>query len=162
MDPKRKIIADFTQLSRICRAAKEKGKKVVLTSGCFDLLHGGHLDYVCEAGMLGYLVVGINSDAFVKRIKGDNRPIRNEQDRAFTMAGFFPVKLVSIFDCDYALIEAVQPDVYVASATSHVKVWSDQKRIMLLNQLGSQVVEIGSLKKDSTTDIIKRAVADAH
>ena len=131
----------------------------MLTSGCFDLLHGGHLEYICDAAELGCLVVGINSDEFVRKIKGPTRPVRLEDDRAFTMAGFSPVDLVVIFDCDYELIETVKPDIYVASSTSHVKIWEEEKRVKLLESIGAKIVEIGSKKTDSTTDIIKRAAA---
>jgi rfaE bifunctional protein nucleotidyltransferase chain/domain len=157
MHPMDKVIASLADLSSICQAQREAGEKVVLTSGCFDLLHGGHLEYICDAGELGYLVVGINSDAFVRRLKGDNRPIRGQDDRAFMMAGFFPVNLVSIFNCDYELIEAVRPNIYVASATSHVRVWEDTQRVALLENMGTRIVEIESKKTDSTTDIIQRA-----
>lgn len=159
MHPKSKIVASLAKLSQICKLHKESGKTIVLTSGCFDLLHGGHLEYVCDAGEMGWLVVGINSDAFVKRLKGDSRPVRDQHDRAFTMAGFSPVKLVTIFDSDYELIRAVRPNVYVASSTSHVSAWDDLERVSLLENIGARIVEIEFNKKDSTTDIIKRAAA---
>ncbi len=157
MHPMDKVIASLADLSRICQAQREAGETVVLTSGCFDLLHGGHLEYICDAGYLGYLVVGINSDAFVRRLKGKNRPIRDQNDRAFIMAGFFPVRLVSIFNCDYELIRAVRPNIYVASATSNVRVWEDKQRVALLEKVGARIVEMDSKKTDSTTDIIQRA-----
>lgn len=157
MHPRAKIIKSFAELSRICREVKGFGNTIVLTSGCFDLLHGGHLEYICDAGEMGFLVVGINSDAFVKRLKGDSRPVREQDDRAFLMAGFFPVKIVTIFECDYELIETVRPDIYVVSSTSHVKIGDDARRVGLLNSIGTKIVEIGSKKQDSTTDIIKRA-----
>lgn len=157
MNPRHKVITSLSALSSICKSKKVAGKTIVLTSGCFDLLHGGHLEYICEAGDLGYLVVGINSDAFVKKLKGESRPVRDENDRAFTMAGFSPVELVTIFECDYELIMAVRPNIYVASSTSHVSIWDDVKRVSLLENLGARIVEVGSKKTDSTTDIIKRA-----
>ena len=156
MHPNAKIILSQAALANICQTHKIAGETIVLTSGCFDLLHGGHLEYICAAGTLGFLVVGINSDQFVKRLKGENRPIREQNDRAFTMAGFYPVKLVTIFDCDYELIKVVKPDIYVASSTSHVKVQDDSKRIGLFKSIGTRVVEIESKKKDSTSEIIKR------
>lgn len=157
MHPNAKIILSLATLANICQTYKVSGEIIVLTSGCFDLLHGGHLEYICDAGGLGFLVVGINSDQFVKRLKGENRPIRKQDDRAFTMAGFYPVRLVTIFDCDYELIKAVKPDIYVASATSHVRIQDDLKRVALLEGFGTRIVEIESKKKDSTSDIIKRA-----
>lgn len=157
MHPRDKIVASLAELSNVCQVYKMAGKTVVLTSGCFDLLHGGHLEYICDSGELGHLVVGINSDAFVKKLKGDSRPVRDQDDRAFTMAGFSPVELVAIFDCDYKLIMAVKPDIYVASSTSHVSIWDDTKRVTLLESMSVRIVEIESKITDSTTNIIKRA-----
>ncbi len=157
MHPTDKVIASLSALSSICDADRTLGKKIVLTSGCFDLLHGGHLEYICDAGERGFLIVGINSDAFVRKLKGEGRPIRKENDRAFLMAGFFPVRRVIIFDCDYELIEAVKPDIYIASMTSHVRVWDDKRRVSLLNEHGSEIIELDSGKTDSTTGIINRS-----
>ena len=157
MNPRIRIIASLAELSVFCEAARSTGERIVLTSGCFDLLHGGHLEYICDAGSRGFLIVGINSDAFVKKLKGDDRPIRKEADRAFLMAGFTPVRGVVIFDCDYDLIRAVKPDIYVASSTSHVRVWDDERRISVLEACGSRIVELDSEKTDSTTAIIRRS-----
>jgi D-glycero-beta-D-manno-heptose 1-phosphate adenylyltransferase len=159
MHPRDKIIGSIEKLAQICRRIRETEEVIVLTSGCFDLLHGGHLEYVCDAGEMGFLVVGINSDKFVKKLKGDSRPIRDQDDRAFTMAGFFPVGLVAVYDCDYELIEAVRPNVYVASTTSVRRVWDDARRVSILEGMGSQIVEFDSKKTDSTSDIIRRATA---
>lgn len=162
MHPAQKIAPSLSELSDICKSCKKNGEVVVLTSGCFDLLHGGHLEYICEAGLLGYLIVGINSDKFVKKLKGDDRPIRTERDRAFTMAGFYPVQHVAIFDCNKELIKAVTPDIYVASSTSHVLLADDHERSDLLKLLGTEIVEIGSKKLDSTSDMIRRASSSGN
>ncbi|NTW27286.1 MAG: adenylyltransferase/cytidyltransferase family protein [Candidatus Moranbacteria bacterium] len=154
---KDKLVESLCRLSLICTNMKSSGKIVVLTSGCFDLLHGGHLEYLESASQWGNLIVGINSDQFVKRLKGDTRPIRDEQDRAFLISGFSAVEFVTIFDCDYRLIEAVKPDIYIASVTSHLKIEDDVKRIELLESFGTRIVELESGKRDSTTDIIRRA-----
>lgn len=159
INPKEKVVDSLAGLKIACRKLKNEGQKIVLTSGCFDLLHGGHLQYLYDAGRMGYLVVGINSDAFVKRLKGNGRPIRDEQDRAFVAAGFLPVRLVAIFNDDYELIKAVRPHVYVASATSHVRVWADKQRVALLRSLGTKIVELKEGKQDSTTNIIARAMS---
>jgi rfaE bifunctional protein nucleotidyltransferase chain/domain len=159
MHPSDKIAESLSILSASCEELRRSGEKLVLTSGCFDLIHSGHLDYLWEASRFGQLIVGINSDRFVREIKGNSRPIRKEDGRAYVMAGFFPVTKVVIFECDYQLIEAVKPDVYVASETSHIKIWSDQKRVALLQEMGAEIVEFGYLKKDSTTDIIRRTAS---
>lgn len=156
MNLEKKIINGIGNLRSACAEAKLKGNRIILTSGCFDLIHGGHLRYLCRAGKLGYLVVGINSDAFVRRLKGKTRPVRDEKDRAFIMAGFLPVQLVSIFNCDYELIKAVAPSIYVASKTSHIPIWNDIKRVRILESVGAKIQEFESQKGDSTTSIIKR------
>lgn len=158
MHPSEKVVPSLEELAVRCNQIRNN-RTIVLTSGCFDLLHGGHLEYLCEAGSKGSLVVGINSDAFVKRLKGESRPVRNQEDRAFVMAGFSPVGLVVIFDCDYALIEAVKPNIYIASNTSKMRIWEDKERVALLEKYGTEIIELGGIKKDSTTDIILRATA---
>ncbi len=87
---------------------------IVFTNGCFDILHRGHLEYLAKAADLGtYLIVGLNSDASVKRLKGPNRPINNEHDRAFALASLACTNLVVVFDEDTPakLIELLKPDI---------------------------------------------------
>jgi bifunctional ADP-heptose synthase (sugar kinase/adenylyltransferase) len=93
----------------------------------------------------------------VKKLKGENRPIRAQEDRALTMAGFCSVGAVTVFDCDYELINNVQPNFYIASKTSNVRVFEDKERMKLFEKYRTKVIELGHLKKDSTTEIIKRA-----
>lgn len=93
-----------------------KGKKVVFTNGCFDVLHLGHAEYLSKAADLGdVLVVGLNTDASVKRLKGENRPINPENARAFLLASLRVVDAVIFFDEDtpYNLIKLIQPDILV-------------------------------------------------
>ena len=90
------------------------GKKIVFTNGVFDILHRGHLDYLARAASLGnILVVGLNSDASVKRLKGEERPLNNQDDRAFQLASLMFVDAVCFFEEDTPaeLIRAVRPDV---------------------------------------------------
>lgn len=92
------------------------GKKVVFTNGCFDILHHGHLDLIAKAADMGnVLVVGLNTDASVKRLKGPDRPINNETDRLFQVASLLCVDAVCLFDEDTPkeLIELVRPHVLV-------------------------------------------------
>ena len=91
-------------------------QKIVFTNGCFDVLHYGHVRYLAQARQLGdLLVVGLNSDASVRRLKGEGRPINPEQARAFVLAALEMVDYVCLFEEDtpYNLISAVQPDVLV-------------------------------------------------
>lgn len=92
------------------------GRKIVFTNGCFDLVHQGHIDYLSKARDLGdMLVVGLNTDASVRRLKGPRRPINDEYSRALLLASMVFVDYVVLFDEDtpYELIKAVQPDVLV-------------------------------------------------
>ena len=91
-------------------------KKIVFTNGCFDLLHYGHVDYLSKAAALGdVLVVGLNTDASVARLKGPSRPVNDERSRLHIMASLFYVSAVVLFDesTPYNLISLVQPDVLV-------------------------------------------------
>jgi D-beta-D-heptose 7-phosphate kinase/D-beta-D-heptose 1-phosphate adenosyltransferase len=95
---------------------KQAGQRVVFTNGCFDLLHVGHTRLLRQARALGhYLVVGINSDASVRRLKGLDRPLNGEEVRAEMLAALEGVDAVTVFDEDtpLALIEAILPDVLV-------------------------------------------------
>lgn len=101
-------------LKRKCNSWRGSGKKIVFTNGCFDLLHTGHLDYLARAASLGnILVVGLNADGSVKRLKGPERPINNQDDRALALAALLLVDAVCIFEEDtpLELIQAVKPDV---------------------------------------------------
>ena len=95
---------------------KNRGNKIVFTNGCFDILHPGHVAYLNEAKAQGdLLVVGLNSDASVRRLKGPDRPVNNEHDRKFMMENLKAVDLVVIFDEEtpYELISALRPNVLV-------------------------------------------------
>ena len=90
-----------------------KDKKIVFTNGCFDILHRGHVSYLNQAKAEGdLLIVGLNSDASVKRLKGESRPINDERDRKFVMENLKAVDFVEIFteDTPYNLIKEVMPD----------------------------------------------------
>jgi D-beta-D-heptose 7-phosphate kinase/D-beta-D-heptose 1-phosphate adenosyltransferase len=93
-----------------------KDKKIVFTNGCFDILHAGHVKYLEEAKSYGdVLVLGLNSDASVKRLKGESRPINSVEDRAAVLAGLESIDFVVEFtdDTPYELIKAVKPDILV-------------------------------------------------
>ena len=105
-------------LSQVARLRQE-GKRVVFTNGCFDLLHNGHVRYLAAARALGdVLVVGVNSDDSVSRIKGRGRPIESENERVELLAGFWFVDCVFVFDDDDPLrvISLLLPDVLVKGA----------------------------------------------
>lgn len=93
-----------------------KDKKIVFTNGCFDILHRGHVTYLAEARKLGdLLVIGLNSDASVKRLKGEDRPINNEEDRQYVLSQLKSVDFVEVFteDTPLNLILKIQPQILV-------------------------------------------------
>jgi rfaE bifunctional protein nucleotidyltransferase chain/domain len=145
--PKKEII-------EIAETLKAKGKKIVFTNGCFDILHAGHVDYLAKAKEKGdVLIVGLNSDASVSRIKGKLRPIINEKERAFVLSNLCSVDYVTLFDEDtpYNLIAAIIPDVLVKGADWSVNniIGSD---IVLAN--GGSVEPIEFTVTQSTSKII--------
>jgi D-glycero-beta-D-manno-heptose 1-phosphate adenylyltransferase len=133
------------------------GKKIVFTNGCFDILHRGHVDYLSKARDLGdVLVVGVNTDASIKRLnKSPERPINTEQTRAFILASSMLVDVVVIFDEDTPLdlIKIVQPDVLVKGADYKPEeiVGAD-----VVKAKGGEVVTIELTQGFSTTSLIQK------
>jgi rfaE bifunctional protein nucleotidyltransferase chain/domain len=145
-------------LTEACRQLKKAGKTVVFTNGCFDILHRGHVDYLSKARSLGdILIVGVNTDASVRRLKGDNRPIVQEEDRAAVLAALGVVDYVCLFDEDtpYELIRALVPDILVKGAD-----WSvgDIVGKDIVEAAGGTVHTIEFLPNRSTTNIIQKIV----
>jgi len=109
-------IKTFEEISLLSEELKKRGKKIVFTNGCFDILHVGHVKYLEEAKSYGdVLIVGLNSDASVKRLKGSTRPVNPQEDRAYILAALEAVDYVVIFEEDtpYDLIKAIQPHILV-------------------------------------------------
>jgi rfaE bifunctional protein nucleotidyltransferase chain/domain len=116
---KDKIVHQSPELDLVLKLWAAQGKKIVFTNGCFDLIHRGHVEYLAKAADLGHvLVIGLNTDNSVSRLKGSHRPIQDEVSRANIMAAFEFVSLVVYFDEDtpYELIKRVQPDILVKGA----------------------------------------------
>jgi rfaE bifunctional protein nucleotidyltransferase chain/domain len=134
-----------------------KDKKIVFSNGCFDVLHLGHVEYLSKASDLGnILIVGLNSDESVRRIKGAHRPVNNEQARAVTLAALTFVDCIILFgeDTPQELIKLVQPDILVKGKDYDGKeiVGSD-----VVKARGGKVVTIELTKGYSTTHIIELA-----
>ncbi len=111
-----KVYTSTQTLSQQVQAWQSSGQKVVFTNGCFDLLHRGHVDYLAKAADCGQkLVIGVNTDASVSKLKGPNRPIQDEQSRLQILASLLCVDAVILFDeqTPYDLIKTLQPDVLV-------------------------------------------------
>lgn len=112
-------IKDFEQIARIAKRLKTQGRKIIFTNGCFDILHRGHATYLQQAKELGdFLIVGLNSDESIRRLKGASRPVNDLEDRAFLLAALESVDYVVPFteDTPYALIKHVIPDILVKGA----------------------------------------------
>ena len=152
------VILDWQKLNSLLLDEKKNGKKVVFTNGCFDLLHAGHVDYLRKAKELGdILVVALNSDESIRRIKGNSRPIVTFEERAFVMANLKPVDYVTMFDEDtpYELIKTIVPDYLVKGAD-----WSDENivgRDVVVNA-GGEIKRIEFVVEQSTSNIIKTIV----
>jgi len=131
-------------------------KKVVFTNGVFDILHRGHAEYLAAAKSLGdVLIVGVNSDASVRKIKGPSRPVVNENDRAFMLAQLVPVDAVCIFDQETPLeiITALLPNVLVKGADWNV---NDVVGKDVVEHAGGKVLTVPLVPQRSTTNIIAR------
>ena len=112
-------IISWEQLPAWRDALRAQGRKLVVTNGCFDVLHAGHVEYLQEARRQGdVLIVGMNSDDSVKQLKGPSRPINNVDSRALVLAGLTAVDYVAVFEqsTPLELIKAVKPDVLVKGA----------------------------------------------
>jgi D-beta-D-heptose 7-phosphate kinase/D-beta-D-heptose 1-phosphate adenosyltransferase len=143
------------EIKSIRKKLKEENLKVVFTNGCFDLIHAGHVDYLSKARALGdVLVVGLNSDISVNRIKGDKRPILLENERAFILSNLKPVSYVIIFkeDTPAQLIQELIPDILVKGAD-----WPIDKIIGkdIVEANGGEVKTIEFINNQSTSKIIK-------
>lgn len=109
-------LLDGEKLAKWLDDCHKNGKKIVFSNGCFDILHRGHVEYLAKAAAFGdVMIIGLNTDASVKRLKGPSRPVNDEKSRAFVLAGLEFVSAVVLFDEDtpYNLIKTVQPDVLV-------------------------------------------------
>ncbi|HON17732.1 MAG TPA: D-glycero-beta-D-manno-heptose 1-phosphate adenylyltransferase [Salinivirgaceae bacterium] len=133
-----------------------KSEKIVFSNGCFDILHRGHVEYLSKAADLGkHLIIGLNTDASIKRIKGPSRPVQDENARSIVLASLRFVDAVILFDEDtpYNLIAAVKPDILVKG--------SDYKpeEIVgydIVTKNGGEVVTIDLVEGYSTTNIVNR------
>lgn len=150
MQSKVKSVKEFLSIRK-----KLKGK-LVFTNGCFDLLHVGHIRYLQEAKRQGeYLIIGLNSDKSVKNLKGKNRPIIPEAERAEVLAALHSVDFVILFDEDtpYELIRAVQPDVLVKGGD-----WKSDDIVGkdIVEARGGKVFSLSFIQGRSTTDIVDK------
>jgi rfaE bifunctional protein nucleotidyltransferase chain/domain len=151
-----KIIMDRTDLEFALAFWRFKDQKIVFTNGCFDIIHRGHVEYLAQAASQGdQLVIGLNTDASVKRLKGMTRPVQDESSRALILASFSFVSKVVLFDEDtpYELIKLVQPDILVKGGDYKPE---EIVGYDIVKNRGGEVVTINLVEGHSTTSIIDR------
>ena len=151
-------ILNQDQLLLAVKQAQQKGEKVVMTNGCFDILHAGHVSYLAEAAALGdRLIVAVNSDASVSKLKGDGRPINNVNRRMAVLAGLSSVDWVVEFyqDTPQALIASILPDVLVKGGDYQVHEIAGADEVMAN---GGEVKTLGFEDGVSTTGIISQII----
>lgn len=142
------------ELSKFLEA--NRGKKIVFTNGCFDILHRGHVTYLNEAKKLGdLLVLGLNSDASVKKLKGPERPINNEEDRKFVLSQLKAVDFVEIFseETPLDLIHTVKPQVLVKGGDWKADQIVGGKEVI---SWGGKVFSLNFVNGYSTTSLIEK------
>jgi rfaE bifunctional protein nucleotidyltransferase chain/domain len=142
----------------LCAAWRLQGKKIVFTNGCFDLMHLGHVEYLNRAADLGHLIIGLNSDISVRRIKGVHRPINDERSRAMVLASFLFVEAVVLFDEEtpYELISQVQPDILVKGNDYKAE---EIVGYDIVHSRGGEIITIDLTEGYSTTSIEERIIA---
>jgi len=156
MPPKK--IQSIARLQRIVGNLKRQGKKVVFTNGCFDILHVGHVRYLSKARKMGdLLIVGLNTDRSVRTIKGEQRPIVSERERAEVLAALAIVDYVVLFDepDPLRLITALKPDILVKGAD-----WEKDEIVGrdVVEKGGGKVIRIPLVPGSSSTNLIDRII----
>jgi D-glycero-beta-D-manno-heptose 1-phosphate adenylyltransferase len=154
---RRKII-ELKELADSAKQMQAAGRDLVLTNGCFDLLHVGHVRYLQAARALGAaLAVGVNSDESVRTLKGSDRPINNERDRAEVLAALECVDFVTIFPEARAtrLLEAVRPAIYVKGGDYTTETLNAEERTVL-ERVGTQIRIIPFQRGYSTSGLLKK------
>ena len=145
------------RIEEFAATLRAAGARIVFSNGCFDILHAGHVRYLAAARALGdYLILGLNSDASVRRLKGETRPVNSEADRAEVIGALKSVDAVVIFGEDTAeeLIARVRPAVY-AKGGDYTRETLPEARIV--ESYGGEVAFIPLVEGKSTTGIIERA-----
>ncbi len=154
-----KILSKITTIEMLVEEIfmnRESIGKIVFTNGCFDILHKGHVEYLAKAANLGdKLIIGLNSDHSVKRLKGPGRPLNDQDTRSFILAALFFVDHVVIFDEDtpYELIKLIQPDILVKGGDY---IPEEIVGYDIVKSRGGEIITIELVKDVSTTNIIKK------
>ena len=150
------MLVNRVDITNLCEDLHHSGKKLVFTNGCFDILHVGHVRYLQAAKDFGdVLIVGLNTDASVKRLKGNDRPINNEADRAEVLLALKSVDYVVLFgeQTAEALIAEVKPDIYVKGGDYTLETLPEAK---IVQSYGGHVEFIPMVAGRSTTNVINK------
>lgn len=150
------MIIPESDIEAWCEQLREKNKKIIFTNGCFDILHAGHVRYLESAKACGdYLVIGLNSDASVRALKGEARPINSEEDRAEVIGALRAVDDVVIFGDETAenLIAKVRPDVYVKGGDYTLETLPEAKIVL---SYGGKIEFIPLVSGRSSSNIINK------
>lgn len=157
-DPASRVL-DFEAAVALRRQAAAEGRSVVLTNGCFDLLHRGHISYLHQSAALGdLLLVAVNSDASVRQLKGPDRPLNSEQDRAYALAALRCVDATFVFPGPRldAEISALRPDHYTKAGDYTLETLDPGERAAL-EAAGTAIHLLPFVQGHSTTSLIDRA-----
>jgi D-glycero-beta-D-manno-heptose 1-phosphate adenylyltransferase len=150
-------ILNSVEAAKVLARLSFQEKKIVFTNGCFDIIHRGHIDYLAKAAELGdVLIIGLNSDASVKRLKGGGRPVQDQLTRAHILASLFFISYVIIFEEDtpFYLINLVQPDVLVKGGD-----YKEINQIVgydIVTKKGGKVLTIPFIEGFSSTSILEK------
>lgn len=153
----RSKIKTIDEIKALCDKWRSQNKKIVFTNGCFDIVHLGHIDYLSKAAELAdILVIGVNTDASVSRIKGANRPLQDEVSRSVLLASLQFVDTIVLFgeDTPYELIRAVQPDVLVKGSDYKEE---DIIGADIVRANNGEIITIDFLDGYSTSSVIAKA-----
>lgn len=151
-----KIFTDTSSFAKVLKQWQQAGSKVVFTNGCFDLVHRGHINSLAKAAEFGdRLIIGLNSDVSVKLLKGENRPLIDQQSRAVLLASLLMVDAVILFDEEtpYELIKAIIPDVLVKGTEYQIE---EIAGFDIVLASGGKVERIELKEGFSTTDLIRK------
>jgi len=146
------------ELTNIIKQARQQGRKFAWTNGCFDIIHAGHVDYLERSKTYGdFLVVGLNSDASVKKLKGDFRPIFSEQDRAKVLCSITYVDYVVIFTdkSPIKMIELLKPDYYIKGGDYTIDT-IDQNERKVVEGYGGKIVLLPMVAGVSSSIIVEK------
>ena len=150
------IVIKRENIKKELKEDREENKRIVFTNGCFDLMHIGHLRYLQKAKSFGdILIIGVNSDNSVKRLKGETRPIVSEEDRAEMLAGLEAVDYVVLFDEDtpVEILEEIKPNVHVKGGDYKKE---DLPETKIIEENGGEVKIVTFVDGKSTSNIIEK------